>query len=479
MASRSAFLQLIIPLNSEFEDTWDEPLNENWNRIDTFAAGVDAEITDARFGKASLKAFLEIAHETDGTLKPTTETIQARNSLLYGDEDSGAQDLLLGQRLNLGDREVLSAKEGQPSLLDNFAFRNQIQSQIMDGAKDANGFATWMGFTGPNVQVDGSTTPLYVMIDGKMTRTRILKQVDLTGEAAGTKSIVANFQANGVIVVDGDSGVAPPASPTGITGSDGTKIRQFTDPAVDFSAADVVVGDILEILGSNANAGEYLIKEIAPGGDVNSLIIVGVFNGGGLASLDYVIKDQVAVTLSFEAVFVPGAGKLKIGEAVFDGASVTSVAALHFKDTFISEWRAIDVAGAGFFTEVFNHNLFNLDLDLIVQVSQVNDGSGEVEFMVTNDIFDQQIITVDNGTLTFNQGAFDPVSGDATHAADSLTGVVGVNLAGALFMNKSIKASFNTKTLTLKNPEENIFYTDIDANVRQEGFIRIILKKRG
>lgn len=480
MASRSNFLQLIIPLNSEFEDTWDQPINENWQRIDDNAAAVNTELVDARFGKASLKEFLEIAHETDGTLKPTTEVVQARNSFLYGDEDSGSQDLLLGQRLDLGDKEVFSAREGQPSLLDSIAFRNQIQSQVIDGAKDGNGIPTWLGFTGPNVQIDGSSTLLYTMTGGKVMRTRTLQQVDLTGASAGNKAIVATFQSDGIIIVDGDSGTPPPATPTGITGSDGTKDRKFVDSAVDFTTFDVQVGDILEILGTNANAGEYRIKEIAPLGEVNALIIEGVFNGGGLASLNYIIKDVMSPVFSFEDAFTPGAGKIQIGEADFDGGSVTAVRAVHFKDLFTSEWRAVDVSGGSpDFTEVFNHNFLSTNLELVVQVSQVNDGTGEVEILSLATLDNTLGVDVTNGTLAYVQGTFDPGTSDASHAADALNGDVAGSLTGIIEMAKSIKASFNKNTLTLKNPVSARFYTDIDGNVRQAGFIRAILRKRG
>lgn len=473
MADATTFLGLVKPLNGEFEDSWDGPANENFQKIDDWASGVNTELVDARFGKTSLKEFLEVAHEVDGSLKPTDEVFNARNSLLYGDEDASAQDLLLKDRLDLGDREVLTAREGQPSLLAGLARREQLQGKVLDGAKTGNGFAAWLGFSSADAQIDGSSTPLYIMIDGQVTRTRTLKQVTVSG-VAGTKAIVANFSSDGVVVVDGDSGTPPPATPTGTTGSDGTKDRLFVDATKDFTAEDVEIGDVLEILGSNANAGEYIIKEVAPGGDNTALLINGVFPGGALSSLNYVVKDIAACNFTFEDTFTPGTGKLQIGEADFDGAAITAVRALHFNDTYVSDWRAIDVSGSPDFTEVFNHNLLSLDLDIAVQVSQANDGTAPVEYLAVGRFNNSYVFA---NTLAFTPGVFNPGTTDASYTPGSLTG--DVTLSGTAQMRNAVKASFTQTVLTLKNAVSSSFYTDIDDTVRQSGFMRVIVRKRG
>lgn len=478
MATRSPFLQLILPLNGEYQDTWDEPSNENWTRIDTWAAGIDQEIVDARFGQASLKEFLEVSHETDGTLKPTSEVLKSRSSLLYGDEDV-AGDFDLSRRLNLGDREVLMAREGQPSLRDSIAFRSYVPDQILSGAKNIANQPTWMGFTGPNVQIDGSVTRLYISIGGKVTRTRTLEQVNLTGAVAGVKYIYAQFEADGVIRVDGDSSTPPPVSPSGLTGNDGTKDRKFTDSAVDFTTFDVEATDILEILGTGNNAGEYMIETIAPLGDVNSLIINGVFPGGGLANLDYVIKDLFACTFGFDNTYVPAAGKTYIGEADFDGASVTAVRPMNFRDVYVGPWRAVDVSGGSpTFEETFNHWLMSTELEVEVQVSQANDGTQPIEVLSYGTILNTQAVSINN-TLAYVQGTFNPGTSNATHAADSFSGTVTGSLTGSVINDRAIQMKFTKTQAIVKNPTSAKFYRDYTNVQRQIGYIRVIVRKKG
>jgi len=479
MATKTAFLLLVKPLYAEFQDTWDQPINENWDRIDAFAADTGTELVDSRFGKTSLKEFLEVAHETDGTLKPTAEVLEARSSLVYGDEDAGSNDLLLPDRLDLGDREVLLAREGQPSLRDGLALREDAPSKVIDGAKDGNENPTWMGFTGPIVQIDGSASQLQLMISGKVTRTRVLEQVNLTGELSSTYYIYAQFATDGVIRVDGDSGTPPPASPQGVTGSDGTKIRKFTDATTDFSAADVEVEDILEILGTNNNAKEYLIKEIAPGGDPNSLIISGVFPGGALASLDYVVRDQFSPTFGFDAAKAPAAGKLYIGEADFDGASVTAVRPLNFKTVYKSEWRAVDVSGGSpTFEEIFNHYLFDDALEVLVQASQANDGSQPVENLSLATLDNTLAVNISDGHV-YNQGSFNPGTGDSTYTDGTLTGSVTGNLTGSIVPDRSVQVKMTATKLWVKNHVSAKFYRDYANAQKQTGFLRVVVRKRG
>lgn len=479
MASRTTFLQLVVPLNGEFEDTWDSPVNENWTRIDTWAADVNEEIVNARFTKATLKDFLEVAHNADGTLKPTSEVMEGRSSVAYGDEDESANDLTLSDRLDLGDREVLLAREGQDSLRDGLAFRAYLPDQVISGAKNVNGYPTWMGFTGSIVRIDGSITPLYIMANGHVVRTRVQEEVNLTGEAAGKKYIYAQYQADGVVRVDGDSSTAPPAAPSGLTGNDGTKDRQFTDSTVDFTTQDIEVGDILEILGNNANAKEYRIKEIAPGGNVNALIISGVFPAGAIASLDYVIKDMMAPTYGFDAALTPAPGKVYIGEADFDGVSVTAVRAMHFKDVFVSEWRAIDVSGGSpTFEETFNHNLMSEDLEFVIQVSQANDGTQPIELLSLATLLSTLGVTINN-TLSFTPGVFNPGTTDASYTPGSLTGGVSGSLSGTVVNDRSVLAQFTRTQLLVKNVTSGKFYRDYSGTQRTTGFLRVIVRKRG
>src|ERR1035437_581205 len=116
MATNTTFLKLILPLNGEYHDTWDEACNSNFEALDEWASSVDEELVNARFGQLTLAAFLSIGIASDGPLKPTTEIINSRSSLLYGDEVDDTHNYDLPKRLNLGDTEVFRAREGLPSL---------------------------------------------------------------------------------------------------------------------------------------------------------------------------------------------------------------------------------------------------------------------------------------------------------------------------------------------------------------------------
>lgn len=471
MADQTSFLELIKPLNREYQDTWDEPMNANSDKIDTWASAINTEISDARQTKSSLLEFLQEGHNDDGSLKATPEVELARRSFLYGDEDSLGADLDLAGRLDLGDEEVHKAREGRSSLLASAAARAYLPDQILAGDADVNGHPSWLGYTAADAQVDGSSELLWFMIGGYQAKIRKLQQVTVSG-ATGTKYLHATYQADGVVTVDGSTGG------NGATGSDGTKIRKIVDSTKDFTTEDVEVGDILEILAGD-NEGRYIIKEVAPGGDNQALIILGVFPGGATSGINYNIYDPMAPTLGYDDALAPAAGKLYIGEAEFDGAAITEVRALHFKDVFVSEWRAVDVSSSPTFEEIFNHNLFNDQLAVAVQVSQVNDGSQPIEELSLATLANTLGVSVDNGTLAFSQGAYDPGTGDSSHAADALTGAVDGSLTGDAYMERSAQTKWTRTQLWVKNVRDNLFYKDYAGAAKDVGYIRVIIRRWG
>jgi hypothetical protein len=137
MATKTDFLQLTLPLNNEYQNTWDQPMNDNLQKVDDFAKAMNEEIISARHGKTDLAAFLDVAHNSDGSLKPTDEVVAARNSFAYGDEDA-LGDFDLGRRLDRGDTEVFDAREGAPLLLvsiqhDSFRLQRRQRVSYLDG----------------------------------------------------------------------------------------------------------------------------------------------------------------------------------------------------------------------------------------------------------------------------------------------------------------------------------------------------------
>lgn len=460
MSSTTSFLSLLLPLNGEYVDTWDEPMNDNLTKIDNWAQDINDEIVTARFGESSLAEFLAIAHNADGSLIPTPEVLNSRSStLLYGDESQTGVNFDLATRLGQGDKEVFYAREGSPDLRSNLARRLSKISKVLEGSEDANGYPTWMGFTGINVNLDGATQNILFLISGKVARIRKLEQISISG-GAGVKQLYAQFNETGLIRVDGDSTTAPPATANGTCSSDGAKVRLFSDLTVDFTTKDVKVGDILEILGNGLNAGLYQIAQVAPGGNVNQLKILGVFPGGSLSSLNYNIYDPYAVTLGFDAVQTPADGKFYIGEADFDGTSVTAVRAIHSGDMFVGEWRSVDLTSATSFTEVWAHNLFDDALDIEVQVSLNNDGTSPIEIMSFGNMINTLVLNNSLGISTGDQ---------------SLTGTIA--LGGVIQDGKSVKMNFTNKQVTVSNSTASLLFKDFSGSNHQTGYIRVVVKK--
>ena len=479
MADSTAFLNLVLPGNGEFVDSWEIPVNNNMTAIDTWANSTNTEIVNARFTKSSLQEFLAVSHNNDGTLIASQEVVAARGSSVYGEEDAGANDFDLNDRLEKGDLDVWKAWEGSDSLRAALAARAVLgPSLISDGSKDSNGFPTWLGFTADKARVDGATQQIDLLIDGFRSRIRVLEEITISG-VAGTYFLYADFQATGVERVDGDSTTPPPATPVGTTSNDGSgKPRIFSDNSKDFTALDVQPGDQLTLIDGN-DAGSYIIEEIAPDSNTDQVKIVGIFPNGGLSSINYTIRDPMAVALGFAATETAAAGRLFIGEADWDGAAVTAVRPRHFLDSYVGDWRAIDVSGSPDFTEEWNHYLGSTAISISIQVSQANDNSAAIEEMSVSELDNTLALSVGNGTLAYNQGTFNPGSSDASYTDGTLSGDVTGSLSGDVLPQRSVKYKWTRNTITVKNAVSGKFYKDFDNNVRQTGFIRVVVRRRG
>lgn len=461
MATKTTFLKLTKPLNNEYQDTWDQPVNNNIDLIDSWAEGIDQELSDARSPKSSLREFLEVSLETDGSLKPAPEVVLARNSFCYGDETDDQEDFDLNGRVSASEKEIFDAREGHASIRLALATKNFSKNEVISGLKNTNGYPTWMGYTGVNVQVDGSGETLWVSIGGKLAHVRNLKQITISG-ATGVKYLYADINPDGEIIVNGDP--ALPALGQGTVGSDGTKVRVFDDQTQDFTTQNIRVGDVLELLGTSLNAGRYVIAEIAPGGDTHKLKIKGIFPGGATTALKYYIKDMVGVTLGFTDDNTAVDGRFFIGEADWDG-TIMAIRPIHFDDTFISEWRSVDVTTNPTFTEVWNHNLFDDALDVRVQVSSSNNGTTPIEELSTSNIGSDLAVTRAN-TLALSPTTPQAITGDVT-----------VTLSGGAYPARSVAVKWTRYTATIKNLRNNLFYKDYDGASKTTGYVRVVISK--
>lgn len=505
MANKTSFLELLLPGFREYRDSWWEPLNDNFTALDGAVEGLSTALTDAQQSAPDLLSYLQVGHNSDGTLKATPEVVAARNAFLYGHRDPDTDDLFaLATRLRQADSETWLARSGAASLLDMLAFRERGGNMVLTGTANANGYPTWMGYTGANVAIDGSVTNIWLLIDGKLSRIRTNKTVTMSG-GAGVKYIYATYSATGTVTVDGDSSTAPPATANGTTSSDTVpEPRVFTDVTQDFTTEDVQVGDVLALL-TGFDAGQYLIAEVPYNATPTQLRIKGVLPVGGISSIDYNIIDPLGVTLGFDTAETPVAGKIYLGEADWDGVAVTAVRPRHFKDTFISEWRAVDVSGGSpLFTEVFQHALGSDVLDVSVQVSQANNGSAAVEELSLSQLLSTLSFTPSNGTLavgigtlatdagTLGVSAVGLTAGDQTvnnqpditgdpalTGVPAISGTVGGSIAGAVAMSRSVAAQWTKNLLSVKNVHSGVFYKDFSDVVRQSGYIRVVVRKRG
>jgi hypothetical protein len=346
-----------------------------------------------------------------------------------------------------------------------------------------------MGNTGANAAIDGSVTPVMLLIGGYVARIRTSKTVTIAG-GAGTYVIYAAYQSGGVITVDGDASTAPPASAAGTTSADGnTDMARFTDTTRDFTSLDVQPGDRLTLLTSN-DAGTFVVKTVAPGAVLTQLDIIGTFPVGGLSSINYTVKDPLGVTLGFVplASATPVAGRLYIGEVDFDGMAITARRTRQFRDVFVGEWQSYDVSISASHEHAWTHNLGSDVLDVEVQVSQSNVGAATVESLSVADLKNNLAVTVsDTQALSDNvidssQLSFNPGTGDSTMAGSvtvTLTGTVTAPLTGTVTPTRSAAAKWDRNTVTVKNVAANLLYKDYSGVERQSGYVRVVVRKRG
>lgn len=495
MPTTTTNLNLTLPGFGEYTDTWHTPINGNFSKIDVFAGGVNLELTNARFSKSTLKDFLEVAHNPDGTLLPTQETLDTRNSFLYGFEYT---PYTVSIQNRLRDKEMWAARVGQASLKEGASYRQALlsPSMILSGLSDPDGYAIYASFLGNKVVIDGSTTPLSLMIDGNLCRCRTSQDVTISGGAA-TYYVYAQYQPDGVVTAFGSSGSA---------GSDGTNLCIHQDITKDFTALNVQVGDVLRYTTPGALQGDYLIQEIAPGGSGNEskLKTHHLFPQVG-GTLAYEIRDPLAVTFGFDATETPAPGKVYIAEADFNGSNITAVRPRHFKDTFVGAWHAVDVSSTPTFEEIWNHNLGSTALDVTVQASLVNTGLGEVEELDICRLNNTLGVTVGLGTLAAGAGTLAAttvgttlttatnvtppdahthsftVTPTATTIAGSptLSGSPTASLTGSVTPYSAVVVKYTKNQIWVKNAVASAFFRDYGGSNRQTGYLRVIITKKG
>lgn len=402
MATQSDFLKMMIPLSGEYTDVWDGPLNENLIIIDTWAKDQNTEILAARGNKASLSEFLAVGHNNDGTLKPTEEAEDARNSPVYGHRSESAY-YELKERLDPSDWEIWKAREQNATLRDRMSERAFSDRYVMlDGGVDGDGQPTWLGFTNDTININADPE-IKMLVNGYKARIRVpdpgnpVVSVSVDTGSSAPKYLVAERLPTWKEIVDGDTiGGAPPVAATGMTSTDtSSDATIFYDDQVNFVDAGVQPGDILKLLSGDAE-GEYIIQEVGPveyDGDPeqdNRIKIIGVFPVGGLAAIDYKIYDPIGVNLEVvesEPDLAAEPNKFVIADILMATGPIRvgSVYPRHNNNVYIGAWRqVVDIAADDIDPDsessgLWYHRLLSDKLEVIVQASQANDGSQPVE----------------------------------------------------------------------------------------------------
>lgn len=499
MATRTTNLSLELPNNGEYRDSWDTPNNANFTKVDIAYGLLAKEIQEARFTKSSLKGFLEVAHNSDGTLLPTEEVEKARNSFLYGHKD-GTTPFTLDTLLLKKDKDIWAALEGEPSIRKALANRfSVLPDQIISGSKTGLGYPAWSGYTGAKALAEGTTTPIYMVINGFLNRIRSLKEVTISG-GAGWYFVYAEHQDDGQVIQSGTE--------IAVCGEDNNQeVRLHEHDGTNYVVAGVKVGDILRYTTPATVAGDYIVEEVAPNGNVDQLLIRGVFPES-IGSITYQIIDPLAVTLGFtDDPSTLTENQFIVMEAYYDGVSaVTSVKPRNFGDKFVSEWRAIDVSSVPNFEEEFTHYLGTDALDITIQACQVNDGTEAVEELSLAKINNTLGVNADKGTLAVGinnnlthsvtntlmtqSAGTDPhthvVAGTGSLTVDhggtisaSISGNITASLTGGVTPYNSVLMKATRNSVWIKNAVASLFYRDYDNADRQTGYLRVIVTKKG
>lgn len=472
MANKTDFLNLILPANNEYNDTWDVPTNSNFTIIDEAIEEISNEINSARFSKTSLAEFLGVAHFDDGTLKPSDELDDSRNSSVYGDDDGAGTDFKLVDRLELSDRETFDAREGVASLQLALTRRSRdfdYPDTVVNAAKDGDGQPNYLSSSGSEFQLNGDPEMIEFNIDGHYMRLRTDETENVTG-GDGTRYLYAERPSEPVVVLDRSTQNAGSTIGNPLNNN---KVQIFQDSGVDFTTLNIKAGDVLEILNTD-NAGEYIIAEVAPDSDPNQLLIIGRFVNI-ITSVDYKVRDPLMPTFGVDTAYAETAGKCYMGEGEFASGALISSVAYNFKRKYDSPFTSVDVSSLPSFEKILNHNLGKFPSEIQIFGSQANDGSQPLEPLSTAVVGNDLGVNISD-TTNYTPGSFNPGSGDASYTPGTLTGGVTGNLTGSIYDLKSVTVKITKTQIFIKNNKINHFYRDYDGSDQNSGYLKVVCK---
>jgi len=410
MPKQTSFLSLILPEKNEFVDSWNDPVNQNSEDIDSWIedlydslVGTSSTSTwsSLRGSHGSLAARLNVSINSDGTINVSSspDILDMSTSEVRG-QFSGPRD-----RLNDSDHQMFDARQpvadgrfspmasGGPSAgfpgedLDaGMALRSAdfgassdspLGSPMMPSAPGlVRGGASSLitGTAEHQVTFHADTTPAIFNIDGYIFRIREQIQLDyaLLSPAAGNYVWIfaerndASYGTSSYRYSQ-DGGFASKDLRRRQEGSDGlTSGSVFTSSSAKFTTAilgKVKEGDTLVIEGGDA-AGSYVINAIDLTSTDTKLTVKGIFKAdlSGLSwhVLDNAIPNIGAVVTDSDPTTEPPfvAGRVYIGRALHVVSSPPDPV-VPFADcgVFDSGWQAVTAAGIAASGASYDHNL--------------------------------------------------------------------------------------------------------------------------
>lgn len=321
MATKTNFLDLVLPELNEFVNSWNGPVNQNMESIDDFCsdlyeslAGSSSTSTWAslRGSLGSLADRLDVSINADGTLdlSGSPDLLAIGTSAYEGQFDSPTD------RVDDTDRRIYSANQpvagsrfapiplagpsqGMAGLDDGIALRSSDRWVSGLVAGGATPFLSTPGGAG-KVQLNASLSPAVFNVDGYAFRIRedivfdfnLLSPTNLYYVWLYVERVEANYN-----TASFRYGPTPAAKDlrilqSGTTGSTSGSTFQATGSLFNTATlGKVKPGDVLVIDGTNDAAGEYVIDALDGTFPDTKLTIKGTFKAD-LSGLTWHVQDN-------------------------------------------------------------------------------------------------------------------------------------------------------------------------------------------
>jgi hypothetical protein len=431
MAKQTPNLDLTLPSNNEYYNTWDQPINANFTKIDKAVGDVVDEVVTARGSYTDLNSRISVVVDP-GTGDPVAspEVQAARVSEVYGGFDSLGAAFSLGGRISQADFEMFGGRQSLTKIVDALAWANDQTPHNTVISTVTN----YLTFAGGVVTLNADPVNLCVAnINGYRQVLRSNHTTTVTG-ANGTYYLTLSTQAGGETYVTGTS-----TATLGVYATNGL-VAKLSDSTKNFVTLGVKPGDVLAVTGppSNSNIGTYVVLatnvEDATNLTVNDLAVYGQFVAAN-TSISYTVSNPVAPLLSFTGTahaktFTRVAGKIYIGRVVLTGGNVTSLTSYQT----LGAYAGFTQVSALPYSLTIPHNLGYFPRRVAIYASQANDFSQPLE----------PLSTADMTTST---------------------------------LQRSVIAKVDDLNLYLKNPTTGLFYKDFAGTSQTTGYIYAVVER--